>query len=147
MREIKSGKNNQKEVDRKSDIFQLGVPVLCPICNQKMHRRCNNSQRAKDRWACTSLDCKEMIIKADGEMIEGLTELLNMVIANPDIINIPSTKEYGEQREKDLDENKRYFAIKVDKNRGGNKDFIPLFEINLDYNLWNEVGYLVKKKQ
>ena len=94
MREIKSGKNNQKEVDRKSDIFQLGVPVLCPICNQKMHRRCNNSQRAKDRWACTSLDCKEMIIKADGEMIEGLTELLNMVIANPDIINIPSIKEY-----------------------------------------------------
>lgn len=94
MREIKSGKNNQKEVDRKSDIFQLGVPVLCPICNQKMHRRCNNAQRAKDRWACTSLDCKEMIIKADGEMIEGLTELLNMVIANPDIINIPSTKEY-----------------------------------------------------
>ena len=94
MWKIKSGKNNQKEVDRKSDIFQLGVPVLCPICNQKMHRRCNNSQRAKDRWACTSLDCKEMIIKADGEMIEGLTELLNMVIANPDIINIPSIKEY-----------------------------------------------------
>ena len=94
MREMKDEKNNQKGVDRKSDIFQLGVPVLCPICNQKMHRRCNNSQRAKDRWACTGLDCKEMIIKADGELLEDLTELLNMAIANPDIINIPSIKEY-----------------------------------------------------
>lgn len=56
-----------------------------------------------------------------------------------------STTDWGEQTTHDLDKDIRYFAIKVDKNRGGNKDFIPLFEINLDYNLWNEVGYLVKK--
>ncbi len=53
--------------------------------------------------------------------------------------------EWGEPTPNDLDLSKDYFAIVVDKNRGGNKKFIPLFEINLDYNIWYEVGYLVKK--
>lgn len=57
-----------------------------------------------------------------------------------------SSNDWGESKTHDLDINRRYFAIKIDKNRGGNKDFIPLFEINLDYNLWLEVGHLVKKK-
>lgn len=53
--------------------------------------------------------------------------------------------EWGEPIPNDLDLSKEYFAIVVDKNRGGNKKFIPLFEINLDYNIWYEVGYLIKK--
>lgn len=57
-----------------------------------------------------------------------------------------STEIWGDGKPQNLDTDKRYFGLKIDKNRGGNKDFIPLFEINLDYNLWIEVGYLVKKK-
>lgn len=56
-----------------------------------------------------------------------------------------SVSDWGEITPNDLDMNKRYFAIKVDKNRGGNKDYLPLFEFNLDYNTWYEVGWLVKK--
>ena len=56
-----------------------------------------------------------------------------------------STDDWGQKKTHDLLPDKRYFAIKIDKNRGGNKDYIPIFEINLDYNLWVEVGYLVKK--
>ena len=56
-----------------------------------------------------------------------------------------SLDDWGEPYANDLSYDKTYFAIKVDKNRGGNKDYIPLFEINLDYNVWNEVGYLIKK--
>lgn len=52
---------------------------------------------------------------------------------------------WGEPHVMDLDINKKYFGIKIDKNRGGSKDLIPLFEINLDYNTWNEVGYIMKK--
>lgn len=52
---------------------------------------------------------------------------------------------WGEPIPSDLDLKKEYFVIKVDKNRGGNKKFLPVFEINLDYNVWDEVGYLVKK--
>lgn len=58
-----------------------------------------------------------------------------------------ATDDWGEPHPHDLSKDKVYFAIKVDKNRGGNKDMIPLFEINLDYNVWNEVGYLIKKNQ
>lgn len=55
--------------------------------------------------------------------------------------------QWGEQVEHILDKNKVYFAMKIDKNRGGNKSLIPLFELNLDYNTWVEVGYLVKKEK
>jgi hypothetical protein len=44
-----------------------------------------------------------------------------------------------------LDINKKYMALKVDKNRGGNKDKIALIEMDLDLNTWYEVGYLIAK--
>lgn len=52
---------------------------------------------------------------------------------------------WGEVIEHDLDERKSYFAIKVDKNRVGRRGDIILFEISLDENQWNCIGYLVKK--
>ena len=44
-----------------------------------------------------------------------------------------------------LDKNKRYYVCKIDKNRSGEKPNV-LFELNLNYNTWFEVGlvYLVK---
>lgn len=56
-----------------------------------------------------------------------------------------SLDDWGEPSPNDLDLSKEYFALVIDKNRGGNKKFVPVMEINLDYNTWNEVGYLVKK--
>lgn len=56
-----------------------------------------------------------------------------------------SPDDWGDPVPNDLDLSKEYFAIVVDKNRGGNKKFVPLLEINLDYNVWNECGYLIKK--
>lgn len=58
-----------------------------------------------------------------------------------------SPTDWGEVTPHDLDYNKQYFALKIDKNRGGNKQKMPLFEIDLDYNTWIEVGYIVKKKR
>ena len=54
---------------------------------------------------------------------------------------------WGEPEPQDLEIDKVYFAIKVDKNRGANKSGIILFEINLDLNTWVEVGLLIRKKQ
>lgn len=54
--------------------------------------------------------------------------------------------EYG-RFGKNFNPDKTYFALKIDKNRGGNKNVMPLFEIDLDLNVWNEIGYLQKKKQ
>jgi hypothetical protein len=53
---------------------------------------------------------------------------------------------WGEPHPHDLSLDKIYFAIKIDKNRGGNKDYLPIYEINLDYNTWDEIGYLIKKR-
>ena len=52
---------------------------------------------------------------------------------------------WGEPVERSLDDNKDYFSIKIDKNRVGSKDDIILFEIDLNTNTWNCIGYLVKK--
>lgn len=46
----------------------------------------------------------------------------------------------------DLDPQKKYFSLKIDKNRLGDKDKIMLFDYNLDYNIWNNVGYIIKKQ-
>lgn len=56
-------------------------------------------------------------------------------------------EQWGEQVPENLDLSNDYLAVKIDKNRAGNKDKIILFEINLDLNTWNNVGYLVKKKK
>ncbi len=52
---------------------------------------------------------------------------------------------WGEPIAYDLSYSKNYFALKIDKNRGGNKDIIPLLEIDLNLNTWYEIGYLIKK--
>ena len=53
--------------------------------------------------------------------------------------------DWGEPVAEQLDLKKEYLAIKIDKNRAGSKDKIILFEINLDFNTWNNIGYLIKK--
>lgn len=53
---------------------------------------------------------------------------------------------WGEEVAYDLDPKKRYFSLKIDKNRLGDKNRIMLFEYNLDYNIWNNIGYIVKKQ-
>lgn len=54
---------------------------------------------------------------------------------------------WGELVEDDLDLSCDYVAIKIDKNRSGSKDKIVLFKIDLNYNTWENVGYLIKRKK
>lgn len=51
---------------------------------------------------------------------------------------------WGEPLAQQLDSNKTYYGVKVEKNRGGNKNSIMLFDVNLDYNIWDNVGALIK---
>ena len=52
---------------------------------------------------------------------------------------------WGEPVTEDLDLKKQYFCIKPDKNRAGSKDKIMLFEIDLNFNTWKNIGYIIKK--
>ena len=54
---------------------------------------------------------------------------------------------WGEPITEDLDLSKQYFCIKVDKNRAGSKDKIMLFEIDLNLNVWRNIGYIIKKQR
>jgi hypothetical protein len=51
--------------------------------------------------------------------------------------------DWGEPIPHKLDPDKRYYCGVVDKNRAGNKPIL-LFEVNLDYNTWMEIGTLVR---
>ena len=53
---------------------------------------------------------------------------------------------WGEEVAYDLDPQKKYFGLRIDKNRLSEKDKILLFQYDLNYNTWENVGLLVKKK-
>lgn len=84
--QIKSEKNTQKGTDRKADIFNLGVPILCPKCGSKMCRRHDSKRKCQDWWLCQNNNCKNIISISDNDLIYGITECLNTVINNPEII-------------------------------------------------------------
>lgn len=52
---------------------------------------------------------------------------------------------WGEPIVENLNPNKYYMAWKVDKNRGGSKDLIPLLEMDLNLNTWYEIGHLIRR--
>ncbi len=57
-----------------------------------------------------------------------------------------TTNQWGQEQTQELDLKKVYYCLKVDKNRGGSKDKIPVLCVDLDLNTWYEVGYLIKGK-
>lgn len=57
----------------------------------------------------------------------------------------PFDKSWGDGN-RQLDKNKVYYGTKIDKNRSADKSKLMLFEVNLDYNTWNNVGYLIQKE-
>lgn len=54
--------------------------------------------------------------------------------------------EWGDDVAYDLDPKKKFFALKIDKNRLAEKDKILLFDYSLDYNIWENIGTLIKRK-
>ncbi len=89
IQKIKDSRNTQKAVNRKADIFQIAVPVKCPMCGSEMHRRSDKRSKCSERWTCRKDDCRKVIVISDKELLGRLTELLNSVIAAPERIIIP----------------------------------------------------------
>ena len=89
VQEIKETRNTQKDVDRKADIFQITVPVRCPVCGSEMHRRYDRRIKCSQRWTCQKDDCRKLIGISDEELLGAITELMNIVIAAPESIAIP----------------------------------------------------------
>lgn len=90
MLEIKAGKNTQNGTDRNSAIFHLDVPVICPVCGHEMNRRHDSRfKKCQQRWICSNADCRTAIHKPDGTLLDDITVLLNQVIVNPEMVQVP----------------------------------------------------------
>lgn len=86
---IKEKKSTQTMVDRNAPVFQITVPVICPICGRAMKRRNDCRCTQAHRWVCTNPECGILIPKDDSELLSSITELLNMLITQPEMIEIP----------------------------------------------------------
>jgi hypothetical protein len=76
MQRIKEQRNTQKNIDRKTDIFQIAVPVKCPICGGRMLRRHDNRYKVQQRWLCENDECKTLIKIADSDLIKAINSIL-----------------------------------------------------------------------
>ena len=96
MQSIKAEKNTQKNVNHTEGIFTLNAPVVCPNCGGRMHRRFDRRRKANTWWQCS--ECKASVNMSDENMLNGITELLNEVITDPECIRIPKS-DYEESQE------------------------------------------------
>lgn len=78
----KQDRNTQKNTDRSQEIFKLTVPVVCPNCGSRMHRRHDSRCKCQERWTCENKECRLLIEIADAELLKTLTALLGT--ATPD---------------------------------------------------------------
>ena len=89
MIEMKSLKNTQHSTDRNHEIFHIDVPIICPTCGGEMVRRHDSRfKKCQQRWICSNVDCRTIIHKADSDLLDDITVLLNRVIVNPGLVQI-----------------------------------------------------------
>jgi len=94
--QTKTAKNTQAGTDRNHEIFHIDVPVICSICGSEMSRRHDSRfKKCQQRWMCSNADCRTVIHKADGDLLNDITVLLNQVIVNPGIVQIPAEMDSG----------------------------------------------------
>ena len=88
---IKANKNTQHGTDRSAEVFHIDVPVICPKCGSEMVRRHDSRfKKCQQRWICSNTDCRTVIHKADNDLLNDITVLLNGLIANPELVQIPA---------------------------------------------------------
>ena len=90
LQKIKEQRNTQKDTDRTSVIYQINAPVRCPICGSEMYRRRDSRIKyCAERWTCKNDECRHVIGKSDEDMLNDITELMNIVITSPEMIESP----------------------------------------------------------
>ena len=91
MMEIKAQKNTQHGTDRSHEIFHIDVPIICPACGSEMNRRYDSRfKKCQQRWICSNTDCRTVIHKADSDLLDDITVLLNRLVVNPELVQIPA---------------------------------------------------------
>lgn len=86
IQKIKEEKNTQKEINLKSDIFQMKATVICPNCGKQMRRQTESKCKCRQRWVCKNSECHTIIKISDEELLQKITETMNVPINHPQII-------------------------------------------------------------
>ena len=55
-----------------------------------VRRHDSRFKKCQQRWICSNVDCRTIIHKADSDLLDDITVLLNRVIANPGFVQIPA---------------------------------------------------------
>lgn len=92
MQRVKESRNTQKDTNRKTDIFQIAVPVKCPICGQRMQRRHDSRYKIQQRWLCENEECRTLIKIADSDLLDAINSIITDII--PEHIQLTDTIEF-----------------------------------------------------
>jgi hypothetical protein len=83
---VKTARDTQKNIDRKSDIYNLNVPILCAECGSVLKRNHDIRCTQGTRWICKNRECHNIIHLNDNMMMKQITNLLNSIIKDPYLI-------------------------------------------------------------
>jgi hypothetical protein len=72
--------------DDDSDIGIIRTRMVCPVCKRGMNRVYEKRNREPEEWQCSNAECGYKIKLADALLICRITERLNLLIENPDLI-------------------------------------------------------------
>lgn len=87
---IKWHKNTQKSLDRTAGAYQVTTPVLCESCQKSMGRVHDNRSAFSEKWVCS---CGFVIKIDDNSLLAAITQSMNQVIDQPDIIRFSESDE------------------------------------------------------
>lgn len=143
MRERKAANNTQSGTDRKSGIYLMKTPVICPDCGFSMHRLQNIKCKCAQKWVCDN--CNTEIKITDGELMRDITALLNAVINNTAMIKSaasPKVEPTLEQLRLDNEIARSLEGYDFDKKQLQNK---MLERAALSYSLIGDESYILHK--
>jgi len=93
----KQERNDRKVIRPESHVSQITIPVVCAACGTAMTRTHHTKRRIADAWDCP---CGVKVFLADSSLLEGITGILNRLIADPALITEPQRQpDEGQQLE------------------------------------------------
>lgn len=93
IQQIKASRNTQTSVDLNNEIYIIADNVRCPLCGERMKRQHDDRHKCHDSWHCINKDCKTSVKISDENLIKDITDLINKVILNPEIISTATKTE------------------------------------------------------
>jgi len=82
----KQERNDRKVIQPESHISLITIPVACAACGTAMTRTHHTRRKITEAWDCP---CGARVWLADGDLLAGITEILNRLIADPALIMEP----------------------------------------------------------